>query len=286
MAMAIRPDARPSTLNSIRISRVKGVEVPLLRVQLICTLPKAGTSSSGTESGNDSKAATKTTAETDSNKTRYTATRELTPEQQRLVEELKRIDQNVRAHEQAHMAAGRGVVTSGANYTYTYGPDGKQYAVGGEVGIDTSAERKPEANIDKGIRIQAAALAPRDPSPQDYRVAAIGSRLETQGRVDLRQQEVQQAEETAARAQAEREAAQTGRAPSATNGDNGDDQTAPVTAVKAANASNAVNVANPATEIASQVQQQQQNEANREVLARAYAPEQAVSQPVTVSVFA
>jgi hypothetical protein len=122
----------------------------------------------------------------------------LTSEQLRQVRELQQIDRNVRAHEQAHLSAGRGVVTGGANFTYTYGPDGRQYATSGEVGIDTSPERKPEANIAKGQRIQAAALAPRDPSPQDYQVAAVGSRLEGQGRSDL----VRQLQEERALAQA------------------------------------------------------------------------------------
>jgi hypothetical protein len=113
------------------------------------------------------------------------AAQELTPEQQRQVARLKEIDRNVRAHEAAHMRAGRGVVTSGASYSYTYGPDGKAYAVGGEVGVDTSAEAKPQANIDKGQRIRAAAMAPSDPSPQDYRVASVGGQLEARGRADL-----------------------------------------------------------------------------------------------------
>jgi hypothetical protein len=129
--------------------------------------------------------------------------RELSPAEERRVAELKQIDRKVREHEAAHLRAGQGVVTSGANFTYTYGPDGKQYAVGGEVGIDTSKEAEPEDNIDKGIRIQAAALAPRDPSPQDYRVAGIGSQLESQGRSDLA---AQQRAEQAAAAQARQEA--------------------------------------------------------------------------------
>jgi len=109
----------------------------------------------------------------------------LTPEEQRRVAELRQIDRNVRAHEAAHLAAGFGVVTSGARYGYTRGPDGKDYATSGEVAIDTSREQKPQQNIDKGQRIQAAALAPRDPSPQDYRVAAIGARLAAEGRAEL-----------------------------------------------------------------------------------------------------
>ena len=91
----------------------------------------------------------------------------------------------MRAHEQAHIAAGRDVITSAASFTYTNGPDGKQYAVGGEVGIDTSSESKPEANISKGERIQAAALAPVDPSSQDYQVAAVGVQLVAQGEAEL-----------------------------------------------------------------------------------------------------
>lgn len=111
--------------------------------------------------------------------------RELTPEQQRQIAKLKETDQAVRAHEAAHQAAGGGVVTSGASYTYTYGPDGKAYAVGGEVGVDTSRAASPQANIDKGQRIRSAALAPVDPSPQDYRVANVGAQLEARGRADL-----------------------------------------------------------------------------------------------------
>lgn len=120
----------------------------------------------------------------------------LTPAEQRQVAELQRIDTAVRAHEQAHINAGRNLVTSGPNYQYTYGPDGKAYAVAGEVGIDTSREREPEANIDKGQQIQRAALAPLDPSAQDYSVAATGRQLEQQGRSDLREQQVQEAATT------------------------------------------------------------------------------------------
>jgi hypothetical protein len=117
---------------------------------------------------------------------------QLTPEEQRKVAELKAIDRNVRAHEAAHLAAAQGLATSGASYSYVYGPDGKQYATGGEVSINTSAEDKPQANIDKGRRIRAAAMAPRDPSPQDYRVAGAGDKLAADGRAELATQQRQQ----------------------------------------------------------------------------------------------
>ena len=165
------------SLNTIGISQAKGVELIAQREQLDATLPRGNASAQASEQQPARPAP---------------GPRELTPEQQRQVAELQQIDRTVRAHEQAHLAAGRGVITSAANFSYTYGPDGRQYAVGGEVGIDTSAEKKPEANIDKGVRIQAAALAPKDPSPQDYRVASIGGQLEAQGRSDLAQQQAEQ----------------------------------------------------------------------------------------------
>lgn len=174
-----------TNLSSVGISAAKGVDLVVARDQLGATLPRG--------SGAESQAPATTTASTGS-KTRVAATRELTADQQRKVEELKEIDRKVHEHEQAHIAAGGGVVTSGASYTYTYGPDGKPYATGGEVGIDTSKEEKPQENIDKGRLVQRAALAPQDPSPQDYRVASIGAQLETTGRSDLtREQELERA---------------------------------------------------------------------------------------------
>ncbi|MFC7408541.1 putative metalloprotease CJM1_0395 family protein [Hydrogenophaga atypica] len=108
-------------------------------------------------------------------------TQQLTEAELKRVAELKATDAKVRAHEMAHMAAGQGVVTSGPSYTYAYGPDGRAYAVGGEVGVDTAPEQSPQANIDKGRRIQAAALAPAEPSGQDLRVAAAGRALQAEG---------------------------------------------------------------------------------------------------------
>jgi hypothetical protein len=99
-------------------------------------------------------------------------------------------------------------VTSGASFSYTYGPDGKAYAVAGEVGIDTAPERQPAANIDKGRAIQAAALAPRDPSPQDFRVASVGGQLESQGRSDLADQRALESAEAAAQTRSQRESQQ------------------------------------------------------------------------------
>lgn len=97
---------------------------------------------------------------------------ELTPEEHRIVTELQIRDRQVRSHEQAHLAAAGGYATSGASFQYQNGPDGKRYAVGGEVRIDVSRESDPEQTIRKMSVVRAAALAPADPSSQDRSVAA------------------------------------------------------------------------------------------------------------------
>ncbi|WP_320040311.1 putative metalloprotease CJM1_0395 family protein [uncultured Desulfobacter sp.] len=97
----------------------------------------------------------------------------LTQDEKLLVEKLKKADAEVRAHEMAHIAAGSEYITSGATFTYQKGPDGQNYAVGGEVSIDTSPEPgDPQATLQKMRRVRAAALAPTQPSSQDLKVAS------------------------------------------------------------------------------------------------------------------
>lgn len=115
----------------------------------------------------------------------------LSPEAQAQVQRLKAMDQQVRQHEAAHQAAGAGL-TGGANYQYVRGPDGRQYAVSGEVSINTSPAGTPEATLAKARQIRAAALAPADPSPQDRAVAAAAALMQSQARAQissLRQEE-------------------------------------------------------------------------------------------------
>lgn len=110
---------------------------------------------------------------------------ELTDEEKQQVQELKEADRKVRQHEMAHLAAAQGIAVSGASFEYKRGPDGVNYAVGGEVSIDTSKEKDPEATIDKARRIAAAALAPSDPSPQDRSVAAKARQMEAGARAEM-----------------------------------------------------------------------------------------------------
>jgi hypothetical protein len=113
----------------------------------------------------------------------------LPPEEQQEVQELKRRDQEVRTHEAAHAAVG-GQYAGAPSLEYETGPDGKRYAVSGEVSIDLSKVKgDPQETIDKMEQVQAAALAPAQPSAQDRRVAARAAQIAAQARMELRSQQ-------------------------------------------------------------------------------------------------
>lgn len=121
---------------------------------------------------------------------------ELTEEEKRELQELKARDAEVRRHEQAHVMAGGRYITSRAQFEYVVGPDGKLYAVGGEVQIDTSeVPDDPEATIEKAQTVRRAALAPSDPSAQDQRIAAEATRMEFEARMELSRQRTEEAQE-------------------------------------------------------------------------------------------
>jgi hypothetical protein len=115
----------------------------------------------------------------------------LSEEDQAKIRELTRRDQDVRSHEAAHAAAGGQYVKGGATFSYQKGPDGKMYATGGEVSIDTSPVKgDPQATISKMETIKRAALAPADPSGQDRSVASAASAAEGEARQELTQKNV------------------------------------------------------------------------------------------------
>jgi len=101
---------------------------------------------------------------------------------------LKARDRQVRQHEAAHLAAAGGLATSSASFTYQKGPDGVNYAIGGEVGIDVSPGNTPQETIARATTIQAAALAPADPSGADLAVAAKAQQMGQQAHAELAQQ--------------------------------------------------------------------------------------------------
>jgi hypothetical protein len=115
------------------------------------------------------------------------ATVKLSPEAIAIVLKLQARDSQVRLHELAHLAASGGLATSGPIYSYQRGPDGNSYAVGGEVNIDVSPGRTPQETIARAQTIQAAALAPADPSDADRAVALRAQQMEQQAQVELQQ---------------------------------------------------------------------------------------------------
>jgi len=93
-------------------------------------------------------------------------------QEQQQIKELKARDTEVRTHEQAHAAVG-GQYAGSPSYEYQRGPDGTNYAVGGEVPIDVGIiNGDPQATIDKMQTVRAAALAPAEPSGADRAIAA------------------------------------------------------------------------------------------------------------------
>ena len=104
---------------------------------------------------------------------------ELSPEDERLLAEMRSTDQKVRAHEQAHASAG----ATNVRYEYDTGPDGRQYAVAGTADISVQARADdPDSKLDQARQMRTAALAPADPSTQDMAVAAKASRIEMEAR--------------------------------------------------------------------------------------------------------
>jgi hypothetical protein len=112
----------------------------------------------------------------------------LSEDEQRLVNNLASRDSEVRAHEAAHQAAGGGM-TGAASYTYQQGPDGKMYAIGGEVSISMKSSSSPEETIANARQIVAAALAAGNPSPQDFAVASSARVMEMKAQQQLAKQE-------------------------------------------------------------------------------------------------
>ncbi|GHV57673.1 hypothetical protein FACS189460_4630 [Deltaproteobacteria bacterium] len=128
--------------------------------------------------------------------------KELTEAEKQEVQELTRRDREVRAHEQAHVAASSGLAGS-PHYEYQTGPDGQRYAVGGEV----SVQRGGSSNVDQALReaeaVKRGATAPAEPSGQDRAVAAAAeadlSRLRAE---KIKQERAQKETETGRPAEA------------------------------------------------------------------------------------
>lgn len=115
-----------------------------------------------------------------------TSTESLSIDEQRLVRELQARDREVRAHEQAHLAAAGQYAKGGIQYEFQRGPDGRLYAVGGQVNVDTSEiPGDPQATLRKAQTLRRAALAPAQPSSQDRAVAADMTAMAAEAMQDI-----------------------------------------------------------------------------------------------------
>ena len=111
----------------------------------------------------------------------------LSPQQEEQVKELQSRDAEVKAHEAAHQSAAGGLAGA-ASYTYQQGPDGKMYAIGGEVPISIPSSASPKEALANARKVQAAATAPGEPSSQDMAVASSAAMMQVKAEQQLAQQ--------------------------------------------------------------------------------------------------
>ncbi len=111
---------------------------------------------------------------------------ELSADEKKLVLDLQSRDAEVRAHEAAHQSAGAS--TGAASYSYQKGPDGKMYAIGGEVSISFKKGSTPQETIANADSVIAAALAPANPSAQDMAVASSANVMKIKAQQQLAQE--------------------------------------------------------------------------------------------------
>jgi hypothetical protein len=132
---------------------------------------------------------------------------QLSDADQETLRKLKARDTEVRAHEAAHAAAG-GSYAGAPSFSFQRGPDGRNYAIGGEVPIDVSSvPGDPQATITKMMQVQRAALAPQEPSGPDRAIAAMAANKIVEARSELMKQGA------------------SGKKPSGAADDNGEDST-------------------------------------------------------------
>ncbi len=123
--------------------------------------------------------------QSDPTKTKKSNGKELTRGEEMQISKLKARDAEVRAHEAAHLAVAGSLAAGGASYTYQQGPDGKMYAIGGEVPINLSKGATPEQTAANMRKVRAAALAPSNPSGQDLKIASTAAMLEMKARMEI-----------------------------------------------------------------------------------------------------
>lgn len=162
------------------------------------SLPASGSADAPEQSGEASEAAESEAHRADSEPPEQGKTDKAEDEEAN-AEEIRRLqarDTEVRAHEQAHAAAG-GELAGAPSYKFERGPDGRNYAVSGEVPIDISpVDGDPEATIRKMEKVKRAALAPESPSGADHSIAASADSQIAAARQELNTRSAQGDQET------------------------------------------------------------------------------------------
>jgi len=119
--------------------------------------------------------------------------RELTLREQLEVKRLEQVERSVHEHERSHLRAARDLAISSPSFDYQRGPDGKEYAVGGEVNVSADFDfADAQGTIEKALKIRQAALAPNDPSPKDRRAATEAKIVESKAYRKLNREEAQE----------------------------------------------------------------------------------------------
>lgn len=141
--------------------------------------------STGQEAAQTSALESKNPADTNQSETKGSDRQPLDEAELRQVRQLKIRDTEVRRHEQAHLSAAGQYAAGGPSFSYQTGPNGKRYAVGGSVPIDTGTESTPAATIMKMRTVKRAALAPASPSTADRQIAAQAGMKEIKAMQEL-----------------------------------------------------------------------------------------------------
>lgn len=127
---------------------------------------------------------------------------------QQKIRALAARDREVHAHEQAHASVG-GRHAGSPTFTFERGPDGVNYAVGGEVSISLPAGGDdPVATLAAAEQVRRAALAPANPSSQDRSVAAAAGQLAVESRAGISELQAQEQAASSEQAEADRVEAQ------------------------------------------------------------------------------
>lgn len=106
------------------------------------------------------------------------------------LEELKNRDRDVIKHEEDHYYTGSEFAEGKPEYDFQIGSDGKRYRIGGHVNMNMSEiEGDPKAAIRKADIIKRSALAPDEPSSQDYTVAGQADQMKIKAMQELNRQQ-------------------------------------------------------------------------------------------------